>query len=752
MGLELDRLRLVETMEQFNQRLGNVLLAGQEYRILELKKGDKTQQIEALKSSIQDQEQREGYQEKAQQWTKEIKQLRRKIEHLEKQYNNIEKPKQLIGQEREAYLKSRHDIREEIKVTKARIEKRKERLQALRQQYGIAFLEDKIIQKQNRIVELSEQQGTLGVQVSDLSIVRGEYSGPGAYFVQVDKRTTRLVKVNSQEDFMDQYDIDLNIVKTYKQVPDDIFNGWQSAIDASTTLQLSLGELFALAETNNTLILSKHTELEAFAKGYGHISASLAGIFAEIGGNAKVGVTIGKGSPVEYNPNLYAKGKGGVFVSPFGISAYSEAEAGGEHALSIKPEVKDGLFGVQSIDIKLKSYGKAEAKAAIGLTGSDGAEAKALSGGAKAAIAIGIAVGLGISFQYDDKEVGGLELEGAFELELGAGAFTKIDVKLGNLDDEGDEPMRICEVSVEIEICAAVGASAVLKGKLSIADRLYTSLKKKIKGALKEAIEGVLSEAVAAELLKIKEELDAYIIKVDDVLARIKNNSINAIRKGWANVQFDHDEKVRQKMKIHSDKLERYKHEVEDTIAKLEKLDYDQQDIEAFLKSIQYPHIIKYIKEYEGYSSKKKKALIQRLRNRVEAYDRRIEKFNNYLNNEFYLYIDNTEKEYHKALAIVEEFNQLLQQKAPTEKERSETRKAINKSYEKLNQIILNYNEVINSKDQLLSSENLHGDDHELPGSDTTEVKEAIELRYDYIKYHLDDLSSQVDDLRDVLK
>lgn len=737
MGKELDHLRRVETAKEFRKRLGSVLLKGQQHRILEVDKKVEMKELNSLKDEKSQKEE----------------EVERLVAPKKIAIEQLLKDKEEIAKRKTKNVVKKVKNYNEAKEIDKQINKLKKEIGAISNEH-LAELEKKVGKKSREIDKITEKQMKIGAKVSDLQLLK-EYSGPGPYAVCIDRAHVRFVQITTVDDFKDKYEIDLNEVLSFKLVDKKILEAFEATLKLSAELKIAPGEIMGAVEgkANLTLKLPKNVsaELDAYAKAYGKVVVSLSGIMMEVGANAEAKIAVNFSKYATFSAKAYASAKAGVYASLLGVAAIAEAEAGLEASGTISsPEFWGGCS--LELSAKIATYGKAEAKAVAGLQ-KDGK----IGAGAYAGVSVGVKGEIEGTFKFRGDAVGsiGAEIDVAIEV-ASAGAVASIDLTPGTLEDG----MRVFAFGAEVKAALEFGASMSVKGTVKIGQKFIDKGIDALKEAVKNALKKLLSDELYQKLKAAKQEIDHYIKKVSDVKKQLKDNTINYLHKGLVKLQLDHNKAVELEFSRHNGKLEKYKQQVLDLMSQLEtygikdlnkgddeltdeektKIDNTLQDI---INKVDNEDIKKLVK------NRARKDIYKDLLKYSERYDRRIKKFNEYINNEYKVYSEKIEKHYVKAVNSVNEFQALVQ---ASEKDKSKTRDLINKEIEKLNELVDTFNKIITTKDELMQSQNLHGEDTDLPGADTSEVEEVINSTFEYLRNRIHSLMDKIDDLRDDLK
>ncbi|MCP4439343.1 MAG: hypothetical protein GY810_10425 [Aureispira sp.] len=743
MPKELDHIRRVETAKEFRSRLGNLLQKGQEYRTLEVDKNDEKEVLADLKDKKH---------QKEQEIAKSIDPIKNNIESLTQKKKELEdKLKTDISSKEKKAAKS------EISKIDKQISKLQKEIVKLNTKH-LASVEKEIGKKSGDIDKITKKQEKLGVKVSDLELLK-EYSGPGPYIVCVDRATVRFVKVTCKEDFLDKFKIDLTKILSFKLVKENIFDAWETTLQVSAKLKVAPGELLGVVEAKATtkLDLPKKVsvELEAFANAYGHMTASLSGIMIEVGANAEAKVAINLGKYVSFSAKAYASAKAGVYASFLGLAAAAEAEAGLEASGTVKSAEFWGGCSLE-LSAKVAGYGKAEAKAAVGLN-QDGS----FGVGAMAGVSVGVKGSLEGTFKYKGDTVGSIGAEVDVAIELASvGAVASINLKPGSTENNDGELMRVFSFGAEVGVALEFGAKLSVTGTIKIGQKFIDKGVDALKEAIKVALKKLLGDELYKKVKAIKQEVDHYAKKVTDVKKQLKENTINYLHKGMVKIQLDHNKAVKLEFSRHNGKLEKYKKQVTDLMAQLEAkglkdLDKKKEELTEEEKAKIDQIIQDAINKVESEELKKlisgraRKDIFKDLQKYAEKYDRRIKKFNDYINKEYNVYSEKIEKHYLQAVTTINEFQVLV---SANDKDKSKTRKKLNSEVEKLNKLVDTFNKIIEEKDKLLASQNIHGDSDALPGGDTTEVERVINVTFDYLRNRIHGLMDKIDDLREDLK
>lgn len=759
---ELDHIRRIESAKEFRERLGKLLVKGQEYRTLEIDKNEEKEVLSGLKDAKHQKEQEIAV--STDPIKKNIENLANQKEELTQSINSKQEIASKLDTKDKQKKKEKAKLEKEIKEHTSEISKINKQIKKLKEELAkisnkhLADVEKAIGKKSNDIDKITKKQGKLGVKVSDLELLK-EYSGPGHYVVCIDRTTVRFVNVKSKEEFKDKYEIDLTNVLSFKPIKKNLFDAWEATLKVSAELKVAPGELLGVIEgkANLTLNLPKKVsvELEAHAKAYAHLSASLSGIMLEVGANAEAQVAVNLGKYVSFSAKAYASAKAGVYASFLGLAAAAEAEAGLEASGTVKSAEFWGGCSLE-LSAKVAAYGKAEAKAAVGLNkdGSFGA-------GAMAGVSVGVKGSLEGTFKYKGDTVGsiGAELDVAIEL-ASAGAVASISLKPGTTENNGGELMRVFAFGAEVGAALEIGAKLSVTGTIKIGQKFIDQGVEALKEAIKAALKKLLSDELYQKVKAVKQEIDHYAKKVSDVKKQLKENAVNYLHKGMVKIQLDHNKAVELEFSRHNGKLEKYKKQVTDLIAQLEakgikdlnkKEEELTEDEKAQIDKIIQDAINKVESEElkKLISGRARKDIFKDLQKYAEKYDRRIQKFNDYINKEYNVYSEKIEKHYLQAVTTINEFQVLI---SAGDKDKSKTREKLNKEVEKLNKLVDTFNKIIEEKDKLLASQNIHGDGDALPGGDTAEVERVINTTFDYLRNRIHGLMDKVDDLRDDIK
>lgn len=558
--------------------------------------------------------------------------------------------------------------------------------------------------------------------------------------------------------------------KTTLNISDKVSLEHESTVEANAHLEGNIlsgikGTANLKAESKTTLNISDKVvaELDSFIEGYANVAVSAIGMLAEIGANSEIAIAVNFGKYISFSGKAYLNAKGGVYTSILGVMAAAEVETGAEFVSTARTP-KKGEFQIE-FAAKITPYGKAEAKAAIGLNAKDGKYSFLM--GAKASVSAGVRANLGGTLKYGDENAATIEGELDFAFQYGVGVFEGVDFEVGNLVLEDNLKKRVFSMAVELHAVAKLGFS--IKGKIALkltekhvkllVDKTIVTLKNKIKHAIKE----MASKEVYKQYKAIHQELEHYSKKVSDLNKQVKSNTYNALYKGIIKLQTTPKKAVDLSIQRHHGKLKEYKAQIQKLITALEakglkdlgKGNPSEEEKAKIAQSIQ-DIINKEVtaKDLNSLLSRRSRQdLGADLQKYADKYERRIKKFNEYINKDYIKYSQEIEQHYVKAVTIIEGFKLKLDKKDASAKDKKKARENINHEIDELNKLMDIFNTLVKTKEDLMSNaENLHGEDKELPGTDSTEVKKEINSYYTYLRGHMDSLMTKIDDLRDDLK
>ena len=802
--MSIERIKLLEKAKEFRKRLGQVELNKQKYGNLEVERTTLKKQLRAKKALKEDIENSGEYQNEANPILRNITRCKGEIEFLQEEKNRLRKERNdAINPIKVAHLNTeKNDVAKEIKDIEAELEAELEILKQIREKYNLPALKEDLQQKNSDIEDIEKEEKDLGFHVFD-SIPESRFEKKGYYAVAINKQELKFLcfdaddEVSFRTEFKKKIGEFPDAVLSYKKVDDIIAEAWDKAIEIENKAGITTSELFALAHNKTTIaknidsrvavqaetdtqaginvnldklevnahvhataegkgtmkiIKGLEMDLVGFVETYASVAASATGIIAEVGVSTKVNVGVGN-KYAKFSSGAYGQAKAGAFITPIGILVSAEAEGGLEVGLALNSP-KLGKFNL-SLDATFTAYGKAEAKAGIGV-------AKQESGANFGAVA-GIKTGLKLTIKgglvYDDNEAGSLTGEADIAVDIAAaGAYAEAALKIGDkIIDNAGVAKTIYEIGFDVDAAVLLGGNVGVKITLELVDEYVEKLENKILEELKKLIKRVVGQKIYGYLKAFTQEIQHYIKKIDDMKHVVKSTLAHQARKGLIAVQTEGKNKVKLKFGEYKSNIKDAKQEIEKAIAALEakgikdlgdnltdekKAELDQA-IQDIINGCNNPEIKELI------SGRARKDLMKDLKKYVKKYDKLLVKFNTDIQDRYEAYAKRIDK--HSALgkSLLEEFEVLLEQSKQQNifVDKDAFVATINKKAKKLNSLITTINKISTDKDELMEMQNFDNG-VSLPNTDFVPVFEEIETAYNDLESNIDLLIGKIEDLR----
>lgn len=701
---------------------------------------------------------------------------------------NIELLKKLLkklDKDSEDYQERKTQIKGEIEVLKNKIKKLDKdsiedhlyfdgilrNIAELNKREGITPLKVKVNKLKKKAKKAYDELNDLP---SGTANIEDFFTGPGYY--QIKQATSQQISYIGEIADFEKNGISLENVSSLKLLDAATadFLGYLTTTSSETCV--SGGELLAIIEAKAydeiNLTPDIAIKVEMLANAYARCGIKGGVLMAEIGGNAEMSVGI-SGKVLSLNLKSYAKAKAGVYASLFGVMASAEAETGAELAGTVQIGKKDGKFSI-ALEAKAIAYGKAAAKAGLGLTGGK------LTVGAVAGVQVGVKGSIGGKFFVEGIEVGGIagEIDIAAEVcSIGAVVEGEFDFKqafndeLDKIGKEIDAKESLVKSAdpkigtesaqqnmVEIKIGLLADAALLLGAKAKI-DLIFNInlnsikvLAKNVEKVVIAAIEKIFGEAIAQKFKEILTDIKVYASTVSDFKDKAQENILNSLRKGVITIQTSDNKKIKLELERQLSKLHKFKDQVNNLKISIEKAEVDNKGIVEITPEIQEKidrfnnEIISLIDN--GYridtDNSLKEYLVEKLTVYIERYDRRIEKLNDYVSIKLEDLFPIIEESCNEALDSISNYISATDKK--------DARKEINTKVKEVDKLLKTFDRLIQAKQEVIDSTNFHNNDKQLAGHDVLDLEQLISTKYKNLKDHIEDLKSKLTELQDIVK